>query len=108
MQATNSLARVLDQIRPKLASAFGSRLRGIVLYGSYARGEATEDSDIDLMILLDEPVRLWEDSGIIVRALYPLQLEVERPLHAHPVALPSFEAGDFAIYRNAKREGVFL
>lgn len=32
---------------------YGSRIKSIILYGSYARGDYTEDSDIDIMILLD-------------------------------------------------------
>lgn len=32
---------------------YGSHLRQIILYGSYARGDFRPDSDIDIMILLD-------------------------------------------------------
>ena len=31
---------------------YGSALKAVVLYGSYARGDFTRESDIDLMILL--------------------------------------------------------
>ena len=33
---------------------FGLRLRQVVLYGSYARGEDDEESDVDLLIVADE------------------------------------------------------
>ena len=107
MQAIDQSA-ILEQVRPRLASVFGDRLRGVVLYGSHARGEATEDSDIDLMVLLDGPIELGEDLGVIVHALYPLQLEIERSIHAVPASITSFEAGEFALYRHAKSEGVNL
>ena len=32
---------------------YGSHVKSIILYGSYARGDYTKDSDIDIMILLD-------------------------------------------------------
>jgi predicted nucleotidyltransferase len=32
---------------------FGPRLRQVVLYGSYARGEADDESDVDLLIVAD-------------------------------------------------------
>ncbi len=37
----------------RLKSQFASKLYGVVLYGSKARGEATADSDIDLLVILD-------------------------------------------------------
>ncbi|WP_312692568.1 nucleotidyltransferase domain-containing protein [Caproiciproducens sp.] len=40
----------------KLNSLFGSRLLFVGLQGSYGRGEATESSDIDLVVILDKAV----------------------------------------------------
>jgi uncharacterized protein len=97
-----------QEIRSRLEAAFRERLKGVLVFGSEARGEAGPDSDLDLMVLLQGPIRLGKDLEIIVDALYPLQLELESPIHAVPVARESFEAGSFALYRNAKREGVFL
>ncbi len=98
--------QLLTQIKTSLHDAFGDRLRGIVLYGSEARGDADKDSDIDLLVLLKGPIALGKDLETIIHALYPLQLEVLRPLHATPVNVESYEAGEFALYRNAKEEGV--
>ena len=32
---------------------YGTHLRQVILYGSYARGDYNSDSDVDIMILLD-------------------------------------------------------
>ena len=42
----------------------------IILYGSEARGEARPDSDIDLLILVDEPQLTPEYEQEIIRPLY--------------------------------------
>lgn len=97
---------LLKRIRGSLEDAFGQRLKGIVLYGSEARGEATPESDIDLLVLLTGPIKLSRDLRTIIDAIYPLQLEIERPIHAKPVELDVYEAGEFALYCNAKREGI--
>jgi predicted nucleotidyltransferase len=99
---------IRNEIRSRLEAAFRERLQGVVLFGSHARGDSREDSDLDLMVLLEGPVRLGRDLEAIVRALYPLQLKLDAPIHAIPVAETSFEAGHYGIYRSAKREGVFL
>ncbi len=85
-----------------------SRARALVLFGSYARGDAREDSDIDVLVLLEDPVDLGPDIDTAVHAIYPLQLEIERPIHAIPASYTTFEAGQYAIYREAKREGILL
>jgi predicted nucleotidyltransferase len=53
-QAPPQLANdpILRRIKADLASAYGSRLAGVVLYGSRARGDYREDSDIDIVVLL--------------------------------------------------------
>ena len=43
----------LEEAQSRLKSAFGPRLRFIGLQGSYGRGEATDHSDIDLVVILD-------------------------------------------------------
>jgi predicted nucleotidyltransferase len=40
--------------REGLAGVFGRRLFDVVLFGSFARGEAREDSDVDVLVLVDD------------------------------------------------------
>ena len=97
---------ILNQCRRNLSATFGKRLRGTVLYGSEARGQAGPDSDIDLLVLLDGPVDHHQDSIACVHALYPLVLDLERPIHAEPVDAAEYEAQQWPLYRRARREGI--
>lgn len=98
--------RLLQEIRSRLHDVYGDRLCGVVLYGSEVRGSAEPDSDIDVLVLLKGPVALWRDIRTITAALYPVQLEVIRPLDAMPVDVRDYEAGRAPVYRRAKREGI--
>ena len=48
------LRELLAELRRGLEELYGERLKGVYLYGSRARGEAEADSDVDVLIVLDE------------------------------------------------------
>jgi uncharacterized protein len=97
---------LLACIKSRLQAVPGDRLRGVVLYGSEARGEATPGSDVDILVLLTGPVALGQDLRTIIEALYPMQLEMDRVLEAFPVNEADYLQGEYAWYRNAQKDGV--
>lgn len=48
------LRDLLSELREGLQDLYRERLRGLYLYGSRARGEARTESDVDVLIVLDE------------------------------------------------------
>ena len=54
--ATKSLSQIrpaLDNFVQKLLPIYGKALRRVLVFGSYARGEARDTSDVDVLLLLD-------------------------------------------------------
>lgn len=48
-----TMQQLIQQYVSNIHDIYGSHLRQIILYGSYARGDFRPDSDVDIMILLD-------------------------------------------------------
>lgn len=46
------LAEILTLLREELSHLLGKRLEAVYLFGSYARGDARPDSDIDILIVI--------------------------------------------------------
>jgi uncharacterized protein len=49
-----TLSHLLARIKSGLVELYGSYLREVYLYGSYARGEQQLDSDVDVLIVLED------------------------------------------------------
>lgn len=45
-------SNLVKQYVELLSKIYGDHLKTVILYGSYARGDYTEDSDIDIMLSL--------------------------------------------------------
>lgn len=97
---------ILRKCRAILDSLYGDRFRGVVLYGSAARGEDTPESDIDLLVLLDGPVNAAAEIRRIWDELYPVQLECDRAISIRPADAASYERGESMLYQNIHEEGV--
>jgi predicted nucleotidyltransferase len=72
----------MNDIRPFLSAVatWAKRQPGVgavVLVGSYARGSARPDSDIDLVLLLDDPQAFLADTGWVHSFGQPVRQEVE-------------------------------
>ena len=98
----------LQQCRALLQALYGTRLHGVVLYGSCARGTEETESDIDLMVLLEGPVDGAQEIRRIWEVPYPLQLESERRLSVVPADVALYNRGEYVLYRQAQAEGVPL
>ena len=103
MNVTNEIVLKCKEV---LAKQYGKRLKGVILYGSMARGESTPASDIDLLVLLEPPLDYFSELWQVIDVLYPIQLESAQLISAKPVLVNDFEMGSISLYRNAQREGV--
>lgn len=53
-----------------LRNLYGQRLRRVVLFGSWARGDANPESDIDLLVVLDRVDSFWKERKRMERILW--------------------------------------
>lgn len=111
MCTKSELQTVLEKVKNASAHLYGDKLNKIILYGSYARGDNTDESDIDIMIVLnceiDEIKRLRKST---IEMASDISLEQEVLLSVLLRDKKYFEDNlDFLpFYRNIVKEGVII
>ncbi len=102
----SSVVAIVEICRNCLSDHYLDRLKSVVLYGSAARQEMTVESDIDLLVVLAQPLDYFAELRTIVELLYPIQLEANHWISAKPAGAEEFEAGTIQLYRNILSEGI--
>jgi len=53
--------KTIEELKRKLVSELGDRIDSIILYGSVARNEAREESDIDILVITkDKDIKIYD------------------------------------------------
>ena len=103
--------QIKNEISMDIQNILGNKLHKIILYGSYARGDYNEDSDIDIMVLADiEEGNMRAFRGIINKTASRISLE-----HNALVAISIRNSSLFyylmkilPFYQNVVNEGVVI
>jgi predicted nucleotidyltransferase len=98
---------ILKHFRAALDELYGDRLERVVLYGSYARGDAHSDSDYDVAVFLRDFSDRWSEMDRIIPIVTDILYEEEAFIHAMP-----YPAGAYRdrtpLMGEIRREGVDL
>ncbi len=98
---------LVRRVKARLAEAYGPRFAGLVLYGSYARGEACPHSDVDLLVLLDGPVDRWAEIGRLADVAVEVEEGTGEMLSLIARTATDLESTSSALLGNIRREGIF-
>lgn len=74
------IRETLRHLKQGLAELYGERLKGVYLFGSYARGEADDESDIDVLIVLDRVENYSQEISRTSELIASLSLECDRSI----------------------------
>ncbi len=100
--------RLVDQVKAYLHERYDAGIKRVILYGSHARGEATEDSDIDVLVLVDESLNPREVDDSLSDLLYDMILEEHELVSVIVLPENHFENHSLPFMLNVRREGVTM
>lgn len=97
---------VARAVADDLAELYGDRLRAVILFGSWARGDGHPESDIDLLVVLDEVGSRREELARMSDVLWRHSLEHDTVVTEIPVSESEYRESQEPLLVRARSEGV--
>jgi len=101
-----SIQKILMELKQGLVKLYGERLKGLYLYGSYARGDYRDGSDLDVLVVLNDferaPIELNRTDDLIG------DLSLKYLITVSPLFMREKDwiSADKPLLRNVRVEGV--
>lgn len=99
---------LLQELKSQLQALYGDRLFSALLYGSVARGEATADSDIDVLVVLKEKVLPVQEIRRMADIRLHFLLEFGELVSIMPMSWEEFSDRSASFANKVRREGIAL
>jgi len=103
---TMKLKEVVGDFKKEIGKLYGDRLKDVILYGSWATGEATEDSDIDLVVLLKGKVASGREIDRMIDVITDVNLKHGVLISVYPVSQKEYLTVNSPLLMNVRKEGI--
>lgn len=98
--------RLVEKVKARLHERYGDGIKRVILYGSHARGEATEDSDVDVLVLTDPSLKRSEVRKSLSDLLFDMLMDEGELVSVIVVPEDFFDNHDLPFMLNVREEGV--
>jgi len=100
------IRKLMKELKQGLVEIYGDKLKAVYLYGSYARGDAKNDSDIDVMIVLKNYKSYGKEIDRTGKLTSNLSLEYGISISRVVMKEMQWKVSDTPLLRNIRVDGV--
>jgi len=105
----STVKKIAHEFKAELQQLYGDELLSLILFGSHARGDFHEESDIDFAIVLkNKDIVATDEIFKITPITSTISLKYSQLITFLPVSFQKFNESRLAIYRFIKTEGIVI
>ncbi|MDT8444728.1 MAG: nucleotidyltransferase domain-containing protein [Desulfuromonadales bacterium] len=102
------IEKLVEEARGELLRIYAHRLQSIILYGSYARGDYAEGSDVDLLLLIDDLQDVMAERDRFSALVSRISLKYDTVVSAIPMDAQVYRQKKTPLIVSVQREGRLL
>lgn len=102
------LQALVQDLQQGLKQLYGDRFNSLILFGSHARNQATPDSDIDLLIVLQGPISPGDEILRMGTLKTDLNLKYDELISVVPISETDYRDRNTPLLINIRKEGIVL
>jgi len=103
-----SIKPIIDEFKNELVKLYGTNLKQLILFGSFARGTFNIESDIDILLVLNTLTDSYAETDRVADLKFDFMLKHNRVISCLFSDTVKFNKQSEPIYYNIQKEGVLL
>ncbi len=104
----NQIKEIITETNNELRKIYSKKMKGMILFGSYARGNDAYGSDIDIALLLDHPGELSMEREKYFETIWRISLKYDTVVSVIPVNYNEYKINKTPLTINIVNEGIMI
>ncbi len=102
----STIRAALRELQTGLNRLYGKNSPAILVYGSYARGQAKPDSDVDILLIYSKDIHPPSEIQRVSEILADLNLRYQVLISVLPISERNYRDSQGAFWKNVRQEGI--
>ncbi|MGE5223023.1 MAG: nucleotidyltransferase family protein [Omnitrophica WOR_2 bacterium] len=101
-----AVRETLRELQKGLNRLYGKKRPMMLVFGSFARGHARSDSDVDVLLLYPDDIHPAEEIRRVSGILADLNLQYQVLISILPASQQKYRSSQETFWKNVRREGI--
>ncbi len=97
---------IINEFKSEIKKLYGDKLKHIILYGSCARDTSTDDSDINLLIVLNGEILPGKEIDAMIDIITEINLKYNTLISVYPISEKDYIKINSPLLMNIRKEGI--
>jgi predicted nucleotidyltransferase len=104
-----NINHLLASFKIELEKLYLDRFDRLILFGSYSRNDASDYSDIDLMVVLkDQNISPFKEIDFTNELVFKYMLDYDKQISIVPTTLQKLNSQNSPLMTNVRNEGILI